>query len=381
MFRNDTCVSGESDDGAARAHPDLHEIKQALSHREETLAKKRAQIHDVNHQIAYLRQSLCETEERKTKKMSEFKAVARHKVVAEGAQQRCNVSPVMGAADAMTTREEYITMLKEKERERCAVEEANDVLATSIVSMRKANGDAHKRLAVARLVSMLDNLRDTLNTKVLDEDTDEETDVQESFRILQELSRERERALSLLMQKERAILEGIALKKKRLRELIGESSENNSVQREANEYAVLSVAERIQRERNAMLDKIDEMRLVNVRLTEVLQNTKVTCECAVADREATLPLEDVVAPSSDVDDESQALRERIQIARAEQQRLDKRIGTLKEQIRSDTENYETKMNRIKKTIHVYQDECTSIEQANNQLKASCDSFAALLQNR
>ncbi|EPY29574.1 elks delta-like protein [Strigomonas culicis] len=246
--------------------------------------------------------------------------------------------------------------------------------------MRESSVDAQKRLTVVRLMSMLDDLQNSLNEKISGPQGDEEARTQELLKIIQELTRSREQTLMLMSKKEREFQAIIQLKKKRVAELQSEASRNMNNLSQVNDSEILSVAQRIQRERRALMNELDKQAAANDRLADVMRDTKYAVDCSTKDRKAVLSADEALGNSKDPEQEMLDLQERIANANLEKMKLIKKTEDIKRRTEVEADRYNEKMSQLKKEILVYQGECSRLETENKELKSLCDSMAVSLQS-
>lgn len=356
---------------AEQLKKELQELEASLQQRSSKLDEQRQSARSLHSSVVETTKSVETAEASKSDVQKEFTSAARTKTVLESEQKKAKVQ---GAPDL--TRDEYVSHLVDEEERRKEVEEEIQSLSARIKELKERNPDAQKRLTIVRLMSLLDDLQESLNKKVSGPAEDDEPRAQELLKTLQELTRERERTLMFLTKKEREMSETVNLKRRRVIELRTESDRHVSVLAETNDYELLGITERIQQERRDLLREIDRIRDLNARMSEIIRDTKFSVD---GNRDAALSADDTRGTSDDPEAESKELREKIIAARNEQRRLVQKSAELKERIDEDTETYTSKMSQIKKELILYQNESARIETENKELKALCDTLAISLQ--
>lgn len=250
-------------------------------------------------------------------------------------------------------------------------------LSTCIEEIRKKK-DTQKRLTVVRVISMLDDLHSSLESKVHGPGETEDVRAQELLKDIQEMSRARERNLVFLRKKEREMTTLIELKKHRIQELRNESQRNVSSFGDSNNEELRNVVDRIQIERSQLIREIERLEEANERMAEVMLDTKFTSESAMKDRDSALSADAAMCTSADPEKESKELRERIVKANAERHMYMKKSEELQFKIDDDTQRYNAKMSKLKKEILFYQSESSRFEKEINVLKRFFDSLAGSL---
>lgn len=352
---------------------ELRQLEESLMEREAALQRMRQQSRALNVQVADGCAAASAQEAARTAASVDYCNAARTKQLLENGQNRNN-------QPSYTSREDYVDQLMESDESRKGVEADIRELSSYIKELREKKMDAQKRLTVVRLMSMLDDLQGLLKKKVFGPDGGEEARAQELLKAIQELSRERERALNLLFKKERETNALIDLKQRRIEELRNESSRNKCVYGDSNKVETRSVAERIQAERRQLLQEVERLEEANDRMTDALMDTKYTTQSAVKDRDAALSGEAAMGASRNPEKESRRLRERIQKANADRLMYVKKTEEVQNSIDEHTAKYNARMSKLRREILFYQDECSRFERENQNLKTLCDTLAASIGN-
>lgn len=341
--------------------------------REEALQRKRQQSQSLNTQLADERSATDAQERARAAANADYRNAARTKQVLESGQNRYSQA-------SYSNREDYVGQLMELDENRKGVEADIGELSSYIKQLREKKMDAQKRLTVVRLMSMLDDLQSLLKKKVFGPSGGEEARAQELLKAIQELSRERERTLNLLSKKEREMGALIDLKQRRIEELRNESSRNACLYGDSNKVEVRSVAERIQAERQQLLQEIDRLEEANTRMADILRDTKYTTQSAIKDRDTALSGDAALSASRNPEKESKHLLERIQKANADRLMYTKKTEEVQRSIDEGTAKYNARMSKLRREILFYQEESATFEKENQNLKTLCDTLAASIGN-
>ncbi|EPY38355.1 elks delta-like protein [Angomonas deanei] len=246
--------------------------------------------------------------------------------------------------------------------------------------MRETSNDAQKRLTIVRLMSMLDELQNSLQDKVDGTTEEEEERPQELLKIIQELTRSRERTLSLVNKREREMKAIIELKKARAAELEVEADKNRDMLDQVNNDEILSVAQRIQKERRELIMQLKKEEEINNKLADTMKDVKYAAEKYPKDRNAALSADEARGTSANPEKEMAELRKRITAADAERRRLTLKTQEMKTRTEDGAADYTEQMTQLKREILTYQTECTRLEKEYRDLQNLCDSIGQTLQN-
>lgn len=355
---------------------ELQALECSLQERERLLEQRRSTVRSLNTEISELHDSLSTSEVSRHSSQREYRTAARNKQIFEN-EERCFRCP-----SSSHTREELISQLMEEEDKQKMAQEEVRGLSTRINAMRETEPDPQKRLTVVRLLTMLEGLRASLAAKVNSshEEEDDEEHAQELLKVIQELSRERERAFSQITKKEREMIGTIQLKKKRIEDLKREADRNVGALRQSNDYELLGIVERIQCERQDLMNDIERIQETNSHLSRIIRDVKLSAGGATKDRGNALSADDTMGTSQNPDEEMKELREKIAAASAEKKRLLDQTNAIATRIDSDAEKHHVRMAQLKKELLHYQEECSCIEKEIKALKDVCDSLAVTLQS-
>ncbi|KAK7202337.1 elks delta-like protein [Novymonas esmeraldas] len=351
---------------------ELQQLEDSLAEREQALQRKRHQSQTLNMELANAHLAVASQEASRVTASDAYRAASRTKQVLENGEARESDSP-------RSNREEYVSQVVATDDARKSVEADIGEISSRIKELREKKVDAQKRLTVVRLMSMLDDLQNLLKKKVYGPSGGEETRAQELLKTVQELSRERERTIHLLSKKEREMAALIDLKQRRIEELRNEFRRNVNTYADSNSKELLTVAQRIQAERNQLLREIERIERANSRMTEVMTDTKYSTESAIKDRDTALSGTTTMEVSSDPEKESAQLRERIQKANAERRLYMMKTEEAQCGIEEESNRYNSRMSKLRKEILFYQEESARFERENKDLKRLCDALAGSLE--
>lgn len=355
---------------------DLQTLEDSLNERERALEQRQQSARELNADVTNSRRSLDIALASKSSSQRDLRESSRRRQVLED-EKRSNA----GAAAYHQTREDYVSQLMKGDEKRQALDGEIKNIGAQVNDLKEKRSDAQKRLTVVRLMSMLDDLQTSLNAKVNAAGDDvEEARAQELLKAIQELSRERERALMLLTKKEVEVTKTVELKKKRIKELRLESDRNRSIIHNGNDAEVHGVVERIQKERRILMSDIQRLEETNDQLERILLDTRYSATGATSDRKAALAADDTLGTSHDLEEEKHQLRRRIIAANAEQHRYEAKTEAIQKRIEEEADQYNEKMSAMLKEILVYEEENKKIEKDNVALKALCDSIANSLES-
>ncbi|CAC9553579.1 conserved hypothetical protein [Leishmania infantum JPCM5] len=350
---------------------ELQQLEDSLVLQEEALQRKRQQSEKLNNDLANAYLATTSQEESRAAANEAYRTASRAKQVLENSETQSSES-------MWSNREDYVSQLMAADEERKGVEADIGEVSSRIKELKEKKVDAQKRLTVARLMSMLDDLQSLLKKKVYGPSGGEETRAQELLKTVQELSRERERTIDLLSKKEREMASFIDLKQRRIEELRKEFTRNVSMYADSNNRELLNVAQRIQAERHQLLQEIERLEEANRKIADVLMDTKYTTESAIKDRDTALSAVETMGISMNPERECLQLRERIQKANAERRMYVLKTEEVQGSIDEDTVMYNTRMSKLRKEILFYQDETVRFEKENKDLKQLCDTLAGSL---
>ncbi|KAG5490873.1 hypothetical protein JKF63_00995 [Porcisia hertigi] len=350
----------------------LQQLEDSLMKREKMLQHKRQQSQTLNSDVVNAQLAAAAQEISREKANNAYRAASRTRQVLENAQTQTIQSP-------RSNREEYVSQLVAADDARKSVEAEIGEISSRIKELKERKVDAQKRLTVVRLMTMLDDLQNLLRKKVCGPSEGEETRVQELLKTVQELSRERERTIHLFSKKEREMVALIDLKQRRIEDLRNELTRNVNTYADSNSKELLTVAQRIQAERNKLLQEIERLEEANSRVADILMDTKYTAESAVKDRETALSADEAMGGSANPEKESLKLRERIRRANAERRVYTMRTEEVQGRINNEMLRYQTQMSKLRKEILFYQDESLRFERENKNLKRLCDALAGSLE--
>ncbi|CCW63186.1 unnamed protein product [Phytomonas sp. EM1] len=353
---------------------ELKELEESLQQSELLLQHKRRDISAFNSDIAEIERSIDALDASKLALHDKARDSNRRK------QIFLNEQATFYAQSPQFSRDAYVSQLMDGEAKYDVVSSEAEQLAERIKELQEKPAEAQKRLTVARLMTMLDDLQASLLQKVNETPAGEETRPHELLKAIQELSRERERELFLLRKREHEMRESIHLKKKRIVELRSESERNIGTLRESCEYELMGITDRIQKERKDLINEIQRLEETNNHLTHVIQDTRLSADASTSDRAVVLPADVAMGASRDIGAESKDLRERIAATNGEMHRLMQKTKELQDKMNEEAEKYNHKMSQTKKEIFLYQDEIMRMEEENKSLKDLCDSLAAQLQD-
>ncbi|GET93809.1 hypothetical protein, conserved [Leishmania tarentolae] len=350
---------------------ELQQLEDSLMEREEALQRKRHLCAKLNNEVIDTSVATSSQEEVRTTSHEAYRTASRAKQVLENSEAR-------GSEYIGSSREDYVNQLMAADEERKSVEAEIAEVSSRIKELKEKKVDAQKRLTVVRLMTMLDDLQNLLKKKVYDPSGGDETRAQELLKTVQELSRERERTIHLLSKKEREMTSLIELKQRRIEELRKEFTRNVSTYVDSNSRELLSVTQRIQAERNQLLEEMERLEEANRRITDVLMDTKYTTDSAIKDRDTALSAAEATSVSANPEKECLQLRECIQKANAERRMYVMKTEEVQGSIDEDTLMYNTRMSKLRKEILFYQDETVRFEKENKNLKHLCDTLAGSL---
>ncbi|CAJ1038887.1 hypothetical protein Q4I30_008458 [Leishmania utingensis] len=350
---------------------ELQQLENLLMKREEALLHKRQQSQRLNSDLADAHLETASQEASKATASDAYRAASRAKQVLENNQAQSSQS-------LRPNREECVSQLIEADGAKENVETEVGDISARIEVLREKKVDAQKRLTVARLVSMLDDLQNLLKQKVYGPSGGEETRAQELLKTVQELSRERERTIHFLSKKEREMAALINLKQQRVEELRSEFTRNVSTYADSNIKELFGVAQRIQVERSQLLREIERLEEANQKIVDVLTDTKYTTESAIKDRDTALSGVTLMGVSLNPEKESLQLRERINKANSERRMYMMKTEELQGNIDEETLAYSACMSKLRKEFLFYQDESIRFEKENKKLKDLCDALARSL---
>ncbi|CCW70113.1 unnamed protein product [Phytomonas sp. Hart1] len=352
---------------------ELKELEDSLHKGELLLENKRKDISTFNSNIAEIEKDIDALDSSKLCSQDRARDSSRRK------QIYLNEQAKFSPQSPQLSRDAYVSQLIDREAKYDSISSEAHQLSERIKELQEKPAEAQKRLTVARLMTMLDDLQASLLQKVNETPAGEETRPHELLKAIQELSREREKELFLLRKREHEIKESIRLKKKRIIELRSESDRNIGTLRESCEYELMGITGRIQKERRDLMNEIQRLEGTNNHLARVIQDTRLSGDASTSDRTVSLPADVVMGVSQDVEAESKDLCERITATNREMQRLMQNTKTLQDKMNDEALKYNNKMSQTKKEIFLYQDEIMKMEEENKSLKDLCDSLAAQLQ--
>lgn len=354
----------------------VRSAEQELAARERELEARRQKARALNEGLANQRRALDEGIAAASETQKDLRDATRDRQVLEQEKRAYD-----GGSWHHTTREDYVSQLIDAEGTRKTLDAEISDLAEQVNELTEKRAEAQKRLTVVRLMSLLDDLQTSLNAKVNtpgDEDESEEARAQELLKAIQELSRDRERALMHLSKKETEVTQAVELKKKRIEELRIEADRNRSVLRDGNDAEVYGVVNRIQKERRTLWSDIERLEETNEQLERVLLDTKYTAGSGAADRKAALGADDTMGTSRDPEEEKQELRERITAANAERRRYELKTEAIQKKTDEEAARYDTKMSELLREILMYEEENKRLKKGNMDLKATCDAIAGAM---
>lgn len=356
----------------------LRALEAEMEFQRQQLLEKKATLAQLNSDVEGLQLSRDATVEERTNAENDYRHFSDSRTVTENAEER-DRSDQMGSAE---TRGDQVSLIMEEEDTRKRLERSIAKITRTMNAISEEDASVRKRLVVVRLVSMLDELQALVREKMnaVGADGEDDSQAQDLFKAIQELSREREWALMMQNKKNKEVSEGIALKQQRIAELEKETQESGDVQQRNTDYELFSVAERIQLERRNTLDEIERIRETNDRLNDIIHETRYVASSGAVNRDTVMSENAALGGSANPEDESKALREKIASAHAERRRLQIKNAVLKAEMNEDVEKYTAKMMQIQKEIGIYQEESSCVEAENQELKAICDALALNLQD-
>ncbi|KAG5465293.1 hypothetical protein LSCM4_00748 [Leishmania orientalis] len=349
----------------------LQLLEDSLADGESALEDKLRLSQTLNSELASIQFTTASLEESKVTASDAYRAASRAKQVLENGKAQTDQL-------LRSSREEYVNQLMAVDDATKDVEANIGEISSRIKGLKEKKVEAQKRLTVVRLMSMLDELQNLLKKKVNGPSGGEETRAQELLKTVQELSRERERTIHLLSKKEREMAALIDLKKRRIKELRKEFTRNVNTYADSNSKELSGVAQRIQVERNQLLQEIGRLEEANRKMKDALTDTKYTAEVAVRDRGTALSAVATMSVSANPERECALLRERIQKANEERHMYMRKTEEVQADVDEEMVEYNAEMSRLRKEISFYQEESTRFEKENKELKRLCDTLAMSL---
>ncbi|RNF25758.1 elks delta-like protein [Trypanosoma conorhini] len=353
----------------------LRELEDALSAQEKLLQDRSQRMASISLSVADAERALEEGEEELQEAQVQLEDVLTENRIARTERRRLQTT-----SESRLPREEYVQGLSEADAGLKEMQGQDQSLVAQVESLSgSAEGaDARRRLTLVSLISMLDELQTSLSRNHQRVPPEEDARAREVLKAIRELSRERERAIAYCVRRKRDLADVIELKKQRANELILDSQRNLSSLVEGQEKAALGVVERIQAERKALREEVENVKNANQRLWDALRDTKYSSDSLQAGeskREASISASDALRGSAAAEEEKEHLREQLRLFEAKRTKLQRMIDELRTNVNMEMEKHATKLRDLKREIQAQQRESHRLEGENRKLKSLCDSLA------